>query len=275
MKIAFVNDALIVCGGLITNYEYCQKLREKGYDAFIVANGDNAELSRRYPTVPILRMDILKIFTDEDVIIANWWPQCQMLEVFKGRKIQFVQGNDTKADYGDDFKKLVMETRNNPKWELLGVSKYALEWTGRQGKVIPNGISDMFFEDYGMERDIDALIEGNNERVKNIDYAVEQAKKDGHKRIVWLGRETRPIEGVETITNPPFEEIPKIYQRAKHFYKYSLSEGFCLPIVEAKASGCQIHTWDQGHNFPEDFDPKEYTWEKASNKLIEYLNEPR
>lgn len=270
-KIAYVNDALITCGGIITNFEHCRELRKRGYDARIVANGRNADMERSYPEVPITTFNWLESFTDDDVIIANWWMQVPKLDRFNGKKFQFVQGNDLKAYIGDDLKEKCLKTRQDTRWELIAVSQYAGEWTGRDFKIVPNGISERFFVKHNLERDIDALIEGNNEPNKNILYSINEAKKDGHKKIVWLGRETHQVPGVESITNPPQQEIPKIYQRAKHFYKHSLSEGFCLPILEAKASGCVIHTWDQGNNFPEDVDPKEYTWEKAIDKLLQII----
>lgn len=268
--IAFVNTNLILCGGIITNFEYVKELRKRGIEANLYANEGNPELEASYE-INHLPLSELKA---ADVIIANRWEQIQELEKYLCRKIQFVQGRD--IDFyknHTDLPKLI-EARNNPNWELIGVSEFCLKDWGR-GAVIPNGVNERFFKDYGMEIDIDALVEGNNEPNKNIPYAIEQAKKDGHKKIVWLGRETCPVEGVETITNPPQEEIPKIYQRAKHFYKYSISEGFSLSILEALLSGCEVHTHDQGHNFPELTKEyaKQFTWEKSTNKLLEYLNE--
>lgn len=272
MKIAFVNTNMVTCGGIITNYEYVKEIRQRGIEANLYANDGNTELEKSYgiKQVPIENLDGCG---DEDVIIANRWEQCSELEKYKGRKIQFVQGNDRyyyESVNHCDLQKMI-DTRNNPNWELIGVSEYVLKDWGR-GTVISNGINSRFFQKLDVERDIDALVEGTNENLKNIDYAIQKAKEDGHKRIVWMGCETKPVEGVECITNPPQEEIPKIYQRAKHFYKYSHSEGFSLPVVEAKASGCILHLGDMGHNFPEDFDPKQYTWSKACDKLLEYLN---
>lgn len=271
MKIAYINDALIVCGGVITNFEHCQELRKRGYDAFICANGRNEDLHRSYPDVPIRDIQFLDFMKDEDIIVANWWPMCEWLVNHKGRKIQFVQGNDLKSYTGQDWRDKCLKARRDECWDLMAVSQYAGEWTGREFTIIPNGINDRFFEDYGMEKDIDALIEGNDEPNKNIPYSINEAKKDGHKKIVWLGRQTHPIDGVECITNPPQEEIPKIYQRARNFYKHSLSEGFCLPILEALASGCEIHTWDQGNNFDLDnININDYRWSKIGDKLVEF-----
>jgi glycosyltransferase involved in cell wall biosynthesis len=298
-KIAYVMDELITCGGCIVPFEHCRELRKRGVDAFIVANGANMDLQSEYPDVPVGEIDKrLKNFTENDVIIAVWWPQVPELEKYKGRKIQLVQGNDLAGDVGDDYKKRCIETRQSSNWEVIAVSKYAGDWTMRPFKIVPNGISNKFFKvGYNIKRDIDILIEGNDEENKNIEEAIKLAKQVTDS-IVWLGRETSDRYGVETITNPPQERIPEIYQRAKVFLKLSKSEGFCLPILEAMASGCLVVTKDMGGNdfcrrgenciyYPilgyEDKErekkivlngyetAKQYTWEKSIDNLTRII----
>jgi glycosyltransferase involved in cell wall biosynthesis len=272
MKIAWCLDQVILCGGVKIPFGYCRELQKLGIDSKIYANGSNIELESYYG-VEVRPLSELNKFTDTDIIIAVWWRQVPELGKYKGRKIQFVQGNDLESYVGTDLKQECINTRNMVKWDLMAVSNYAGKWTNRPYTVIPNAIDDIFFEDLGLIKDIDALVEGNDEPNKNIDYAIQKAKEDGHKKIVWLNREHyHAFEGVDMITNPPQKDIPSIYQRAKHFYKYSKSEGFCLPIVEAKASGCIIHTHDMGHNFPEDFNPKDYNWNNSVNTLLKYIN---
>jgi hypothetical protein len=269
MKIYYCFDQLILCGGVLVPFEHCQGLVKLGCDARIISKGFNYELQKYYPTVKVCGFEELNNLEENDVLINCWWPQCEELEKYKGRKIQFIQGNDLKSYTGQDWKDRCLATRRKENWELMAVSQYAGEWTGREFAIIPNGINDRFFIKHNLERDIDALIEGNDEPNKNIMFSINEAKKDGHKKIVWMGRETHPIEGVESITNPPQEEIPKIYQRAKHFYKHSLSEGFCLPLAEAIVSGCVIHAGEMGNKFEPNQD---FHWESQIQKLCKYLS---
>lgn len=251
MRIAFVSDGLPTCGGIITNFEYVKTLRESAVDAIIVANGRNEDLERTFG-LKVYPLAELESFTEEDVIIANWWMQVEMLETFKGKKVQFVQGNDALAYEGNDLLDQVLAVRKKADWHLLAVSDYALQYTGKEGKVIPNGLSLRFpmyaAMDYPPTKDIDILIEGNNEPNKNIDLALSLAKQTTAQKIVWLGRETHPEEGVETMENPHQSLIPLIYQRSKILFKFSQSEGFCLPILEAMVSGAVVMTWDMGGN---------------------------
>ena len=260
----------ILCGGILIPCQYIGELRKRGYEAYGVSEGHNEALEK-YMGTPFIPMSEMQT-TDDDIIIAVRWEECEMLEKYKGKKFQFVQGRDEDANCGEDWKIKMRAARNNKNWELIGVSDFCLKDWGR-GTVVPNFIDKRFFmadmEKFYKVRDIDALIEGNNEPNKNIDYAIQKAKEDGHKKIVWFGRETVPKEGVENISSPPQEEIPKLYQRAKHFYKYSKSEGFCLPLAEAMVSGCECHFHDMGGN---DFKGLDFKIETSTDKLIQIIS---
>ena len=249
MKIAWINTEIAPCGGIIVPLEYIREMRKRGIDSFMVADppsGDSEyrrHLMSSYMDIPIRGYDALDSFEDDDAIITIRWELCERLNGYKGKKYQFVQADDISL-IGENAE--MEKWRNDAGWTLIGVSLYALKpW--QRGFVVPNGIPDRFFTWNVPERDIDVLVEGSYEPNKNIDRAIEEAKKLGG-RIVWLGRETKPVEGVENITNPSQELIPGIYKRSKNFIKLSKSEGFCLPILEAMASGCLVYTWDMGGN---------------------------
>lgn len=249
MKIAWINTEIAPCGGIIVPLEYIRELRKRGIDAFMVADppaGDSEyrrHLLASYIDVPIRGYEALESFEDDDVIITIRWELCERLGAYKGKKFQFVQGDD-QALIGKNPE--LIRWRNDPAWALIGVSRFVLAPWGR-GFVVPNGVADRFFAWGKPDRDIDVLVEGSNEPNKNMEQAIAEARKIGGK-IVWLGRETKPVEGVETITNPAQELIPGIYKRSKSFIKLSKSEGFCLPVLEAMASGCLVYTKDMGGN---------------------------
>lgn len=260
MRIIFVNTEIHASGGMIVPFEYIRELRQRGYDAFMWASPPGADKDHReqlmaaYPDVPV-KMFGSEETTDDDILIALRWEQCQMLEFFKGRKFQFVQGDDIRLLGDDETRAQCSSWRRNTNWELIGVSPFVLiRWL--RGKVVPNPVADRFFLYKGLTRDIDILIEGNYEPNKNIDEAIRVAKQakvllEPEKKdvkIVWFGRETHPVEGVECITNPKQDTIPDLYQRSKVFIKLSHSEGFCLPVLEAMASGCLVCTRNMGGN---------------------------
>lgn len=248
-KIAYTWSQSIVCGGTIVPAIHVKLLRKAGFDANIYADDRNSVLEE-YAGVEIRPRSELEELTEDDILVNVWWMTAEEEKKLKPkRKFQLIQGNDAFQYESVELKENVLSARNDKSWNLIAVSKYAGEWTGRPFNLVPNGVHERFLkQDWPDERDIDVLIEGNDEPNKNIDLAIKIAKSTGAKRIVWLGRETHYIDGVECITNPPQEKIPELYARSKVFLKLSKSEGFCLPILEAMACGAIVVTWPMGGN---------------------------
>jgi L-malate glycosyltransferase len=119
-----------------------------------------------------------------------------------------------------------------------------------------------------MVKDIDVLFCGNWESNKNIEETVRMAKEiapDG--KIVWFGRSTVPIDGVEVITNPSLDEIPILYNRAKCFLSMSKDEGWGRPVAEAMACGVPRIINENGGNREIEVVP----WSNIANQLIKTL----
>lgn len=251
--IAYTWSESILCGGTIVPATHVRYLRKLGYDARIYCDLNTSrdqQVLEELATVPFRSRAELLELTPDDVLINVWWRTIpEESKLAPKRKIQFLQGNDAAQYENVELKENVAKTRQYHGWESMAVSKYAGEWTGLKFALIPNGVHERFLkQEWPEERDIDVLIEGNDEPNKNINYAIGLAKEAGAKKIVWLGRSTHPVNGVETIENPPQEDIPGIYARAKVFLKLSHSEGFCLPILEAMACGALVVTWPMGGN---------------------------
>lgn len=248
--IAWVTTNTTTCGGMIIPFEYVSRLKKLGIETDIFAEQGNKELEDTYG-IKVRPLSELQT-TEDDVIIATRWEQCEMLSHFPGKKYQFVQGDDIQLLGDDSQRQQCSLWRLHHDWDLIGVSKYVLSRWNR-GVVIPNAVNDRFLNQPPVDRDIDILIEGNNEPNKNIGEAVRIAKQtqllSGRPlKIVWLGRETEKNMGVECVTNPKQKDIPAIYNRSKVMIKLSKSEGFCLPILEAFASGCLVVTTNMGGN---------------------------
>jgi glycosyltransferase involved in cell wall biosynthesis len=232
--IIFHFGELATCGPVIQSYGLVNKLNELGIEACICSNHENNDLKARKENESIL--DQTK---NDDIIIANWWRDIPKLEKFKGRKIQWVRTRDKEEG--------AKRTRQREGWKIIANSEYSGDWIEKPYTIIPNYVHPRFFEEKETKRDIDVLIEGNYEPNKNIDETLEIAKKIGSK-IMWFGRQTKPVEGVYCIINPRQEDIPKLYNRSKVFLKLSHSEGFSTSILEAMASGCLVVTRDMGGN---------------------------
>lgn len=246
IKIAYVCEKILVCGGINVMFEHCQRLRERGYDAFVIADWG----THNGYSVPIYPLNKLRDLEDDDVIVSVWFPQVVLLDKFRGRKIQLSQ------DCFEDIRELPESTiqdcrvaRHTPGWEMMAVSKYAGDWTGCDYELIPNGVNERFFIKHNLERDIDVLIEGNDDGNKGIPGAFEIGQSIPGLKIGWLARVNQDGDWMK-FNNPPQDEIPKIYQRSKVLIKCSQSDGFGLPHLEAMASGTILLTYNsKGNDF--------------------------
>jgi len=251
--IAYTWSDSVLCGGTIVPATHVRYLNKLGFDARVycdLSTSKDQQVLEDIAGVKFRSRAELRELREEDVLVNVWWMTIpEEHKLAPKRKIQLIQGNDAAQYENVELKENVARTRQYHGWESMAVSKYAGEWTGLKFALVPNGVHERFLnETWRDERDIDVLIEGNDEHNKNISYAINLAKEAGAKKIVWLGRSTHSVPGVETITNPPQEEIPAIYARSKAFLKLSFSEGFCLPILEAMACGALVVTWPMGGN---------------------------
>jgi len=170
-KIIFHIGAPIICGGILVPCYLIGELRKRGINAYGIADWQDEQLTK-IMGVNFKDESYLHELKEEDTLIAVRWEKCNFLSGFLGRKIQYVQGRDEDANYGDDWKAEMRKARNDKSWELIGVSQFCLNDWGR-GTVIPNGISSTFFVDLGLERDIDCIFEGNRELAKGYQEAID------------------------------------------------------------------------------------------------------
>jgi len=85
---------------------------------------------------------------------------------------------------------------------------------------------------------------------------------------VWIGRNTRAIEGVENISSPSMDEIVDIYNRSKVLVSMSHNEGWGRPIAEATKCGCKIINKSGGNK-----DIKLVTWDEIATQLYDFIKQ--
>jgi alpha-1,3-rhamnosyl/mannosyltransferase len=123
--------------------------------------------------------------------------------------------------------------------------------------VIPEGIEETFSPRSGEEqervRHIYGLFKpfylyiGTAKDHKNVQTLIDAfaSIRDGNAELLLViggptvsGLTLAP--GVRVLSDVPEDDLPALYSAARSFVTASLYEGFCLPIVEARACGCPI-----------------------------------
>jgi hypothetical protein len=224
----FLFEEIITCGAVLSGFELAEAIRKLGHEARIATKYRNEELEKYFNITPEEPKGTTITFTPK--LKGDW---------------AYVRTKDPR-----------WLTHTEPK---ICASQWLADWIG--GEVIGNGTHERFYN-MNLERDIDVLIEGNDETNKNIEETIKEAKKIG-KKIVWFGRQTKEIDGVVNISSPPLEKIPLLYNRAKVFLKMSKEEGWGRPVAEAKACGCEVINLSGGNQ-----DIEIVSWESIALKII-------
>lgn len=230
-NINFLFDELITCGAVISTFELAEALIKKGYDVRIISRHKNEELEKYFKIKTQKRWEKGLNITCTPKLVGGY----AYVRTKDGRWLNHTE----------------------PK---ICVSEWIADWIG--GTVVGNGTHERFYN-MNLDRDIDVLIEGNDEPNKNIEETIKKAKEIGEK-VVWFGRQTKEVPGIVNISSPPFKKIPLLYNRSKVFLKMSKEEGWGRPVAEAKACGCKVINLSGGNR-----KVKIESWDLIADKFIE------
>lgn len=94
---------------------------------------------------------------------------------------------------------------------------------------------------------------GNAKEHKNVQTLIDAYRKLNDQSVelvlVCTGKEVgrlKPVDGVRIIPGTEVAELPSLYSSARAFVTASLYEGFCLPVLEARACGCPVIASSRG-----------------------------
>ncbi|MFA5878944.1 MAG: glycosyltransferase family 4 protein [Candidatus Margulisiibacteriota bacterium] len=226
-NIFFVNPHHNLCGGNKIIFEYCNHLAAKYQKCFVVCN----DLVPNWMPVNaffINRADALKIMKPQDIIVFHWdFDANYVLKAPANNKYYLVQS----------FVHLKKNIFKMP-FKFLAVSSYIQEDNKKnynvESELLLNAIDHNIFYNQNLQR------------VKNRIFAIDRGSlKDVNsiKKAEKLLPKNLNIEFVYKDHLTP-EEIAKEYNLATIYVSASLYEGFCLPVLEAFASGAVVITTD-------------------------------
>jgi len=202
-------------------------------------------------------------------------------------KYYFIQGLETWSGTFE-HEQLVLRT-----WKSGMTNIVVSQWLknkaddlGVQSEVVPNFIDTVKFPlgpDSEM-RELDVLFIYSSHPVKRAELAIETAWRlhglNPSLKIACFGTEKRPPDlpsYVQHFVNPSPDEIGELYRKSKLFMVTSISEGWCLPALEAMSSGTVVVSSKNGgvQSYASDVAifPLEESAEHFSSTILSLLDE--
>ncbi len=263
LRVIYVTEDTGVGGGHRDVFEHLNRLAARGHDVRLFTLGPAPDW---FPLrVPVRSFagydDLTAALAGEDAIkVATWWNTASPVwaaSVLRGIPVFFVQDIETSyypddertchavlAGYRQEFHYMTISTWNAERLRELGL----------EARLVPPGIDlDNFRRLDGAERREDMLLAlGRTHPLKNLPLTVDAWRAIGDRRPeLWLfgvKPELGPQYGARYVERPTDEEVNGLFNAATVFVQTSTHEGFCLPPLEAMATGAAVVCTDAHGN---------------------------
>jgi GT2 family glycosyltransferase/glycosyltransferase involved in cell wall biosynthesis len=262
LRIIYVTEDTGVGGGHRDVFEHLNHLAARGHHAELYSLDGPPDW---FPLeVPVRRFEDYEELEAElagqDAIkIATWWATAAPVwraSVLRGVPVFFVQDIETSyypdapdvrnavlASYREEFRFVTISQWNRERLAELGVDAHILA---------PGIDLENFRQLDGARRDGVILALGRSNPLKNLPLTVAAWKALPEPRPeLWLfgiEPELGKRYGTRYITAPSDAEVNELYNTATAFVQTSTHEGFCLPPLEAMASGTPVVCTDAHGN---------------------------
>ncbi|MGZ4270206.1 MAG: glycosyltransferase [Solirubrobacteraceae bacterium] len=263
LRVVYVTEDTGVGGGHRDIFEHLNRLQERGHDVRLFTLGGEPDwFDLKAPVVTFADYESLAAaLAQEDAIkVATWWNTGTAVwraSVLRGIPVFFVQDIETSyypddetmrhhvlAGYRQEFRYMTISGWNSDRLRELGL----------EAALVPPGIDlDVFRPLDGVRRRDDMLLAlGRTNPLKNLPLTLDSWKAlgDGRPELTLFGIEPRlgPEHGARYVERPSDEGVNELFNEATVFVQTSGHEGFCLPPLEAMATGAAVVSTDSHGN---------------------------
>jgi GT2 family glycosyltransferase len=262
LRIIYVTEDTGVGGGHRDIFEHLNRLQDRGHE---VALYTLREEPAWFPLeAPVHTFSSYEELTDalaevEAIKIATWWNTAEKVwtaSVAKGIPLYFIQDIETSYYDGNEAAQQHVLASYRPDINAMTISSHSLRQLadlGLEAALIPPGIDLDNFRPLGIERKRDMILAlGRSNPLKNLPLTIKAWKRLAEPRPeLWLfGVEPRigVRYGARYITSPSDSEVNELFNQAGVFVQTSRHEGFCLPALEAMATGAPVVCTDMNGN---------------------------
>ena len=263
LRVIYVTEDTGVGGGHRDIFEHLNRLQDRGHDVRLFSLGDEPDwFPLRAPVVTFEDYAALaRTLAEEDAIkVATWWNTAAAVwrgSVLRGLPVFFVQDIETSyypedeamrgqvlASYRHEFRYMTISSWNRDRLRELGLD----------AALLPPGIDLETFRplDDGRRREDMLLALGRSNPLKNLRLTLDAWRSllEPRPELTLFGIE--PELGREHaaryVTAPSDERVNELFNEATVLVQTSTHEGFCLPPLEAMATGAAVVCTDAHGN---------------------------
>ena len=264
LRIVYVTEGTGVGGGHRDVFEHLDRLRERGHDVKLFTLGDEPEwYDLQTPVHTFEDYDALTVALarEEAIKVATWWNTATPVwtaSVLRGIAVFFVQDIETSYYPDDERNRHAVLAGYRQEFCYMTISGWnadRLRELGLQSTLVPPGIDlDTFRPLDGAKRREDMLLAlGRTNPLKNLPLTIDAWKAlhvEPAPELCLFGIEPDlgPKHGVRYVDTPSDEGVNDLFNAATVFVQTSTHEGFCLPPLEAMATGAAVVCTDAHGN---------------------------
>jgi GT2 family glycosyltransferase len=264
LRVVYVTEDTGVGGGHRDIFEHLNRLAARGHDVSLYSLAGTPDWFDLEVPVRSFRnyTALVDALAPLDVIkVATWWNTAApvwLSSTLHGIPVYFVQDIET-SYYPDDEdvrNSVLASYRHEFSYMTIsGWNRDRLRELGLDAVLIPPGIDlDNFKPLAGVERRSDMLLGlGRTNPLKNLPLTIDawQRLGDGRPELRLFGIEPEIAEGRSRIVyeeRPSDARVNELMCEATAFVQTSTHEGFCLPALEAMATGAAVVCTDAHGN---------------------------
>lgn len=263
VRVIFVLPATTISGGIRAVFEMASGLSKRNFDVEIWALQGQptwTEVPIRVQKFPDYEAIISALSGEQAIKVATWWETANpvwLSSVNNGIPLQYAQEFETWFYPSDKVAQSAVVSCYRREFFYITIASYTqqeLVDVQVDATLISSAYNDEIFKTRPeiVRRQNTVLALGRSFFQKNFQMTVAAWKALGETRPnLWLfGFEPNIVQDnrVKYHLKPSDEDAAKLYNSASVFVQTSLHEGFCLPVLEAMASGCPVITTNSHGN---------------------------
>ncbi|MEY2441205.1 MAG: hypothetical protein QOJ46_631, partial [bacterium] len=262
LRVVYVTEDTGVGGGHRDIFEHLNRMRARGHDVKLFTLGEQPDWFELDAPVHTFQDydDLTAALAAEDAIkVATWWntgTPVWTASVLRGIGVFFVQDIETSYYPDDERNRYAVLAGYRHEFRYMTISGWnadRLRELGLESTLVPPGIDlENFRPLAGVRRRDDMLLAlGRTNPLKNLPLTIDSWRAlDGSPELCLFGIEPSlgPEHGARYVERPSDEEVNVLFNEATVFVQTSTHEGFCLPPLEAMATGGAVVCTDSHGN---------------------------